>query len=80
MPAFEIWVEGYRCTGEHGTATKRTVEPIIAESFDDAVRIFIDQVEAPENRQFWRCHADGRWSMWACSAYPDEASALRFMG
>lgn len=76
MQKFEIWIEGYQATGEKGTATKATEQPIEAETFSEAVAKHVATLPA-ENSRFWRQHEDGHWSMYACRTFPDEASARR---
>lgn len=76
---YNIWVSGYRDNGNESKAYKANEDPIEAKSFNEAVQIYVNGL-SPEDRKWWRRSDAGHWSMWACRAYPDEASARRFLG
>lgn len=80
MSEWDIWAEGYRATGEHGTATKLNTEPIEAGSFDEAVRAHVRNLADKKDRAYYRLDEDGQWSMWACRLYPDETTARKAFG
>lgn len=82
MKVYDVWVEGYAATGEHGRAWKMGSAP--AESFADACKAvfmrsikneygdFVDRdigLFDPEELSYWRCYM-----------YPTEAEARRSYG
>lgn len=80
MEVFDIWVEGNSVNGELSTAQKVNAEPVIAESFNEAVTTFIQELPEQEARKWWRQDEDDGWLMWGCRAFPDEASARETFG
>ena len=74
---YTIWMEGYRATGEHGTAQKLNEFPIEAESFDDAVKQLL--VIEPEHATYYDKTGD-RHSIWACQLYDNEQDARKHFG
>jgi len=66
---FQVWREGYVCTGNRDCA--RLLGEAEAESFKEACQIVLegDPDFDPE-----------RLSTWACRLFPDETSAREFCG
>lgn len=58
MPVFEIWEEGYRATGEHGTATR--LGGFEAKDFDEAVAAYVKLARATAFPDIDRYYARGR--------------------
>jgi len=61
MPGYSVWLEGYRCTGNSGTA--QIIGTAMAETFADACRKVACKVKGrygrfdPEKLTFWGCRA-----------------------
>lgn len=76
---WEIWVEGYLCTGMEGIPAKATREAVVeAETFDEAVKKHVASLPS-DQAKYWRKDERG-WVMWGCRAYSDEASARESFG
>ncbi len=88
MPqTFEIWVEGYAATGEHGTA--QMIGTGTGDTFDEAVQDYMKwnpkhgikengrgryvSDEAYKNRR-------SNWNIWGCNLYDNEADARKSFG
>lgn len=77
---FDIWVEGYLCTGMEGIpAPARKVGSVEATSFDEAVARWVSYLPTDE-RGLWKRHPDGRWSVWGCGVYDNETDARKAFG
>ncbi len=74
---FEIWVSGYRATGEHAYAHKLAVARAL--TFDDAVAKHVASL-APKERTLYKRHPDGRWSCWSCWLHDNETDARKAYG
>lgn len=74
---FEIWVSGYRATGEHAYAHKLAVARAL--TFDDAVAKHVASL-APKDRTLYKRHPDGRWSCWSCWLHDNETDARKAYG
>jgi antirestriction protein len=83
---FEIWSEGYRATGEHGTATFHGKFP--GNTFDEAVENFKKAYEGTvDTREVYEeINSDGimpkklQHSIWACRLFDNEADARKSFG
>lgn len=73
MPKFEVWVEGYRATGDSGTAMYwGTFE---AENFDDAC------TQAVNNGEHDAYYFDAaRLMYWGCRMFDNETDARKAFG
>lgn len=77
---WDIWVEGYLCTGMEGIPSPAykagTVE---APSFDEAVRRHVARLP-DDQATYWGRSSEGVWSVWGCRVYDNEADARRSFG
>lgn len=87
MKNYEIWMEGYRATGESGTA--QLIAIYEGESFDDAVMNYMEKTpnhgiakntrngyisdKAYENRE-------SNWNIWSCNLFDNETDARKSFG
>lgn len=73
MPKFDIWIPSFTdqgMEGRHSDPSKANKEPVEAETFHEAVRIYARSKPAEEAR-YW--HEDGdRWLMWGLTVCPTE--------
>lgn len=70
---WQVWAEGYRATGEVGTATY--VGEVLASSFEEACRLL--------HNPGWGAlgaTADGRPMYWGCRLYDNERDARATYG
>lgn len=87
MKEFEIWIEGYRATGEYATASY--IGKAIGETFEEACRNF----EYPEDFSSMGIkiyskgekltidkNGGGRPSIWGCRLFDNEADARKSFG
>ena len=79
MKTFDLWIEGYAASGDHGTA--RFLGTYTAESFDAAVVRW----DAEQNFDDKHGHLNynshgGYWTVWGCRIYDNEADARRVFG
>ena len=86
---WDIWMEGYAATGESGTAQKINKQPIIARTFNEAVRYYMDNnpghgISRNERSSYVSEEAflDRRsdYNIWACDLFPTEAEARKSFG
>lgn len=84
MKRYDVWMEGYAATGEHGTATvvARAVE---AENFAEAChkamqRLKPGAVYADETVYDQSFYSPTNLSYWGCCLFPTEAEARRSFG
>ena len=83
---FEIWIEGYRATGESATAAK--LGEYNAEDFDGAMRQYMDENlhvvdvhKVPKNIKSVKDSSFSKWySIWACKIYDNEKDARKSLG
>lgn len=75
---WDIWVEGYRASGDSSDAIKLNEFPIKATSFDEAVETFTKEnsIKLDEPRGWERC----KHTMWACCLFPTEEEARKSFG
>jgi len=86
MEKFEIWSEGYRATGEHGTASFHGVYS--GETFDDAVEEFKKGYAGTvDTREGYGMHNEEGimpiikiHTIWGCQLFPTEAEARKSFG
>ncbi len=76
MKEFEIWSEGYRATGEHGTATFHG--KYAGESFDEAVEEFKKHYSGRVDTSEY--FGEKRHSIWGCQLFPTESDARKSFG
>ena len=82
----EIWMEGYAATGEHGTAQQ--IGSYIADSFDEAVQMYINENPSPEPGAEVRINTRSRYgsdeayenrrsnyNIWSCNLFDNETDA-----
>lgn len=73
-------MEGYIATGEHGTAQKITKEPIEAEDWNEAIKIY----KATHPNHGIRDSQDTLYSwsytIWGCRLYDNEVDARKTFG
>lgn len=79
MNQFELWVEGYAATGEHGTA--RFLGRWSGETFDEAVKKWnaTKNIRSEYGDLRWSDN-DHMWSVWGCRIFDNEADARRSFG
>lgn len=90
MKVFQIWMEGYRATGESGVAT--IVGTGEGETFDEAVKDFMAKDQNNKNhgveentRNRYRTqeaydNRDSNWNIWACDLYDNHGDAAKAFG
>ena len=87
MKHWDIWMEGYSATGEHGESHKINDEPIEAEHFDLAVAKFMNdhpeyKIEANTRERYVSdaafANRTSNWNIWACNLYPTKEEASYF--
>lgn len=71
MRPFEVWMEGYRTTGDGQTA--RLLGECFASSFDEAVGM------VTEGRDDVR-YTGGAWVIYGCRLFDNETDARRSFG
>lgn len=69
---YQIWAEGYRATGEQGTATH--FGGMEAKSFQQACDQFFDP---PQHRAYYDAT---RLTYWGCQLFDNEADARKRFG
>ena len=82
----EIWMEGYRATGESATATRLGIYE--ADDFDGAMRQYMDEnlhtvtvKKIPKNIKSIRDDSfTKQYSIWACRIFDNEADARKSFG
>ncbi len=74
MKIWEVWLEGYRATGEYGEATLHG--KFEAETFLEACEKWVNTLPEKEREYF---HKE-RLSFWACRFFDNETDARRFCG
>lgn len=74
---FEVWMEGYRATGEDAKA--RLLGKGVGFSFKEACENLKEQL-GPHKTSDWRIDSEGRYSNWGCGLYATEAEARAFNG
>lgn len=84
---FEIWMEGYAATGEHGTA--QMIGKGLGKTFDEAVKDFMSKnprrgiEENGRNRYMSEDAYKNRrsnWNIWACNLFDNETDARKSFG
>lgn len=87
MKEFEIWMEGYRASGESGGA--QLVGKGIGETFDDAVMDYMSkhqkhgiEKETPNGYMSLEHYNNRRsnWNIWACKLFDNENDARKSYG
>jgi hypothetical protein len=79
-----VWIEGYRATGEHGTATSQLLHgKIDPESgtvdLDDAMLNW-KQNDEEAARSLRKNEVTGQWSFWGCRIFDNEQQARESFG
>ncbi len=84
---FEIWMEGYAATGEHGTA--HMIGKGFGSTFDEAVKDYMSKNPKhgiEENGRSRYISEDAyknrrsNWNIWACSLFDNETDARKLFG
>ena len=76
MKQFNIWMEGYRATGESDVA--RIIGSFWADDFDDAVKQYAEMY--PRSKVDFDRFGKGRHAIWACELFDNEADARKSFG
>ncbi|ABY63271.1 hypothetical protein ST201phi2-1p448 [Pseudomonas phage 201phi2-1] len=75
---FEVWMEGYRATGEDAKA--HLLGKGVGYSFNEAVKNLKEQLGEHKTKE-WRYNPNtGLWSNWGCTLYDNETEARKFNG
>lgn len=74
MAIFDVWKEGFACTGQ--IATAELVGRMEADSFKAAVQKLYDEL-TPAARSDWDLE---RMTIWGCRLFDNEADARRGFG
>lgn len=74
---YEIWMEGYSCTGQHQSAVLLGKQA--GSSFDDAVEKF-KLAHAPDHDSIMYSKERQKWSTWGCALYDNESDARKAFG
>lgn len=85
-PVVEIWMEGYRATGESSTATM--LNQYHADSFDEAMTLYmednpgdVDVKKIPKNSKSVQDSSfTKQYSIWACRLFDNETDARKSFG
>ena len=85
-PVVEIWMEGYRATGE--SATANMLNQYHADSFDEAMKLYmednpgdVDVKKIPKNSKSVRDYSfTKQYSIWACRLFDNETDARKSFG
>jgi len=85
-PVVEIWMEGYRATGESSTATM--LNQYHADSFDEAMKLYmednpgyVDVKKVGKNSKSVRDDSFTKeYSIWACRLFDNETDARKSFG
>lgn len=96
LKEYDIWAEGFVITGQTSQAFKLTEKdgfnrPVLAESFNDAVRKFRKENPTssvyireynPENFTSRKAYENRRsnWAYWGCALFDNEADARKSFG
>lgn len=87
MNTFEIWMEGYIATGEHGTA--QLIGHGDGETFDDAVKDYMkknpDHIIEEYSQRNFSTEKDyenrrSNWKIWGCALFDNEYKAREAFG
>ena len=87
MKKWDIWMEGYRATGEHGTA--QLIGEGYGETFDEAVEDYMaknpdSKVSRNSEKSYWSKEAyenrKSNWNIWACNLFDNEEDARKAFG
>lgn len=87
MKEFEIWVEGYSATGEHGNA--QMIGKGFGDSFDEAVKDYMNKNSGhgiQENRRNRYIDDESyqnrrsNWNIWACNLFDNEIDSRKTFG
>jgi len=73
MKVYDIWAEGYACTGESGGAT--LVGRVCAETFQEACNKY-----ATDNEGFKRLYDPERLTYWGCKLFDNRHDAQESFG
>ena len=76
MKRYAIWVEGYRATGEHGTAT--CMGSAIGDTFSDAVRNLL-KTKSTADRAYYNL-TNTPPTYWGCRLFDNEKDARKSFG
>jgi len=84
---FEIWVEGYSATGEHGTA--QMIGKGTGNDFNEAVKDYMKKIPQhgiEENGRDRYITEDAylnrisNWNIWACNLFDNESDSRKSFG
>jgi nicotinic acid phosphoribosyltransferase len=76
MREYEIWAQGYSCTGSESGAIQ--LDTISASSFEDAVWAWLER--DPTRALYFRQDDDGTMRYWGCELYDNEHDARTAFG
>lgn len=74
LPVFDIWVEGYACTGQFAKA--RYCGRFAGATFKDAVEAYVDTL--PDDQKHY--YNPKTISFWACRFFDNEIDARKAFG
>lgn len=72
---YEIWLEGYAVSGQHGTAVK--IGTVAAESFQEACDSLLKR---PGQRERFGGYDSERLTVWGCELFDNETDARKSYG
>ena len=75
MKEYEVWMEGYRATGE--SAPHRFIGKAEAETFKDACYIAVKNWCSSEE-DFKKYYNSENQSFWGCRCFDNERDSMRF--
>lgn len=84
---FEIWMEGYSATGEHGPA--QLIGKGFGNTFDEAVKDYMSKdpkhgISENERDRYTTEQAyqnrPSNWNIWACNLFDNESDARKAFG
>jgi hypothetical protein len=80
MNKYEVWSEGFRATGEHGTAYCHGT--VTADTFENGViKLIGNQLDKDEKQpDGYSRRYSGRLSVWACRIFDNEKEARESFG
>lgn len=77
MKNFEVWMEGYSCTGQ--SKTHEFIGKVRTESFEQACEIAVKNW-CKDEESFQKYYNPDNQSFWGCSCYDNEADAAKSFG
>ena len=75
MKEYEVWMEGYRATGE--SAPHQFIGRVMAQSFKDACYIAVKKW-CKDDSEFKRYYNEEKQAFWGCRCFDNEKDSMTF--